>query len=55
MSIQICKNCNASIDTDFNAEDINDDEICINCIEEAEEDNWFEKGRKETMKLIKNI
>jgi len=39
MSIQICKNCNASIDTDFNAEDINDDGICINCIEEAEETN----------------
>jgi len=36
MSIIICQSCNAAIDTDFNAEDINDDGICINCIEEAE-------------------
>ena len=39
MSIIICQSCNAAIDTDFNAENINDDGICINCIEEAEETN----------------
>jgi len=35
MSIIICQSCNAPIDTDY--EELNDDEICQNCIELAEE------------------
>jgi RNA polymerase subunit RPABC4/transcription elongation factor Spt4 len=39
MSIMICKKCNRSIDTDFNADDINDEGVCIYC-EQDDIEEW---------------
>lgn len=35
MSIMICQSCNKRVDTDF--EPFDDDEICENCLDDAEE------------------
>jgi len=43
MSIVTCKKCCRQIDTDYNAEDINEDEICIYCEEESKEQTISER------------